>query len=154
MDFSLQSNHFHLLVEASDRRTLSNALCGFLARFAKGLNRLFGRSGTVFPQRYHDRLLRTPREVYNAIRYLYENARKHGEALLKDRPDPFSSGLWFEGWKDYVHDGWLGREGPVAKATSWLLSKGWRRYGLLELRFAWDRRLNPFKGLGGKEVWV
>ena len=79
-----------------------------------------------------------------------ENARKHGVALQRDRPDPYSSGLWFQGWRDYVHDGRLGKEGPVAKATSWLLSKGWRRYGLLEVRFAWDRKLNPFKGLGGR----
>src|SRR5512145_2974999 len=148
--FSIQNNHVHMLVEARDRRTLSNGLNGFFARVAKGLNKLLGRSGDVFAERYHDRLLRTPREAYNAIRYVYENARKHGMALLKGRPDPFSSGLWFDGWKDYVHDGWLGTEGPVAKAASWLLSKGWRRYGLLELRFAWDRRLNPFPVYGGR----
>jgi len=150
VEFSIQDSHIHLLVEASDRETLSRALNGLFVRLAKGLNKLFGRRGKVFADRYHDRLLRRPREVYNAIRYVMENARKHGVRLQRDRPDPYSSGLWFKGWRDYVHDGWLGAEGPVAKATSWLLGKGWRRYGLLELRFAWDRKLNPFKGLGGR----
>jgi hypothetical protein len=149
-EFSLQGTHFHLLVEASDRKTLARALNGLFVRFARGLNKLFRRKGKVFADRYHDRLLRTPREVYNAIRYLFENARKHGEALVMGRPDPYSSGLWFSGWKDYVHDGWFGKEGPVAKATSWLLTQGWRRYGLLDLRPAWDRRLNPFEGYGGR----
>ena len=65
-----------------------------------------------------------------------------------------SSGLWFTGWRDYVHDGWMGLEGPVAQARSWMLREGWKRYGLLELRIAWDPRLNPFRGLGGREIRV
>jgi hypothetical protein len=49
--------------------------------------------------------------------------------------DPFSSGWWFDGWRD---DGWQRglsppTEPPVASAGSWLLKVGWRRYGLLEL---------------------
>ena len=152
--FSIQRNHFHFVVEASDRKTLSVAICGLLGRIAKALNKLFGRKGDVFPERYHDHVLRTPRETYNAIRYLFANARKHGEVLRKGRPDPFSSGLWFTGWRDYVHDGWMGLEGPVAQARSWMLSEGWKRYGLLEVRIAWDPRLNPFRGLGGRVIRV
>jgi REP element-mobilizing transposase RayT len=139
VEYSLQGNHIHLLAEASDRKALSNALNGLFVRFAKGLNKLLRRRGKVFAERYHDRLLGTPREVYNALRYVLENARKHGVWLRKGRPDPFSSGPWFEGWKDYVRDGWLGWTGPVARATSWLLTTGWKRHGLLEVRWAWDR---------------
>ena len=152
--FSIQRTHLHFVVEASDRKTLSVAICGLLGRIAKALNKLFGRKGDVFPDRYHDHVLRTRRETYNAIRYLFANARKHGEIVHRGRPDPFSSGLWFKGWKDYVHDGWLGKEGPVAQARSWLLTTGWKRHGLLELRIAWDVRLNPFRGLGGCEIRV
>ena len=136
VEFSLQGNHVHLVAEASDRRVLSNALNGFFVRFAKGLNKLLKRKGKVFADRYHDHVLTTPREVYNALRYVMENARKHGMWLRKGRPDPFSSGPWFDGWDDYEHDGWLGWSGPVARATSWLRTTGWKRYGLLELRFA------------------
>ena len=109
----------------------------------------------MFADRCHDHVLRTPREVYHAIRYVFGNARKHWQRWLqKGRPDPFSSGLWFAGWKDYVHDGWMGKESPVAKARGWLLGVGWRRCGALEVRWAWDTRLNPFRGLGGPEVTV
>ena len=152
--FSIQKNHFHFVVEASDRKTLSVAICGLLGRIAKALNKMFGRKGDVFAERYHDHVLRTPRETYNAIRYLFANARKHWEGVPKGRPDPFSSGLWFKGWKDYQHDGWMGIEGPVAQASSWLLTAGWMRYGLLEVRWASDTRLNPFRGLGGREIQV
>ena len=140
--YSIQGNHIHLLVQASDRDTLTRALIGLLGRSAMALNKLFGRCGEVFADRYHDRVLSTPREIYNVLRYLFENARKHGMSLIKGRPDPYSSGLWFDGWKDYVHDGWIRRESPVARAVGWLLNKGWRRYGLLELRPAWDHSLN------------
>jgi hypothetical protein len=78
-------------------------------------------------------VLRTPREVYNVLRYVFGNARKHGRRWNPGRPDPFSSGLWFTGWCDYVHDGWIAAAGPVAKAKSWLCNVGWRRHGLLSL---------------------
>ena len=32
-------------------------------------------------------------------------------------------------------------KGPVAEATSWLLREGWKLYGLLELRPAWDKTI-------------
>ena len=152
--FSIQKNHFHFVVEASDRKTLSVAICGLLGRLAKALNKLFGRKGEVFPDRYHDHVLRTVRETYNTIRYLFTNARKHWERVPEGRPDPFSSGLWSPIWKDYRHDGWMGSEGPVAQASSWLLTTGWMRYGPLEVRLASDTRLNPFRGLGGREFQV
>ena len=40
---------------------------------------------------------------------------------------------WFDGWRDYAHDGFLGPEGPIARARTWLLSRGWRRHGRLPL---------------------
>ncbi|HEY1555591.1 MAG TPA: hypothetical protein VGF94_12225, partial [Kofleriaceae bacterium] len=54
------------------------------------------RSGAVFPDRYHARILKSPTSVRNAIRYVVNNWRKHQEhraALLSEFPiDPFSSG--------------------------------------------------------------
>ena len=101
-------------------------------RMARGLNRLWGRKGKVFADRYHDRVLRTPREVRNVLRYVLNNVRKH-QWPRHGKPDAFSSGPWFDGWRDYVYDGVLGPEGPIAKARSWLLMVGWRRHGLLSV---------------------
>ncbi len=132
--YSIQGNHVHLIVEASDRDALSRGINGLCVRVARALNKLWNRTGKVFADRFHHRLLRTPKEVYNALRYVFDNARKHGRSMWKGRPDPFSSGLWFDGWRDYVHDGWVAVAGPIAKAQTWLLTQGWRRHGLLVLR--------------------
>ena len=53
--------------------------------------------------RYHQRLLRTPREVRNALAYVLLNVRKHWRQRNGDAPpvqlDEASSGGWFEGWR-------------------------------------------------------
>src|SRR5262245_44973199 len=45
VEFSIQGNHFHFIVEASDRETLCRSIGGLLGRIAKALNKLFKRSG-------------------------------------------------------------------------------------------------------------
>jgi hypothetical protein len=47
------------------------------ARLALAVNRVAGRAGRVFTQRYHLQLLPTPRQVRNALRYVLLNARHH-----------------------------------------------------------------------------
>ena len=59
--------HVHLVVEADDKRALSNGVRAFMISAARAINRAKGRSGTVFPTRYHAVLLRTSRQVRNAI---------------------------------------------------------------------------------------
>ncbi len=45
--FSVQRDHLHLLVEATDRRALSRAMQGLFVRVAKALNRAWAGGGTV-----------------------------------------------------------------------------------------------------------
>ena len=132
IEFSIQSNHLHLIAEAGNARSLTRGMQGLAVRIARGLNRLWDRTGKVFADRYHDRILRTPREVRNALRYVLNNGRRHLVHFHRWRPDDYSSGAWFDGWKDYTDDGRLGI-GPIARARTWLLGKGWRRHGLLPL---------------------
>ena len=131
--YSIQNDHLHLIVEAKDRTSLSRGIQGLAVRVAKGLNRLWERKGKVFADRYHDHILRTPREVKNALRYVLNNSRMAFWLKKRQRPDPYSSGAWFDGWRDYDYDGHLGRAGPIARARTWLLQKGWRRHGLIPL---------------------
>ena len=95
VEFSVQGNHIHLVVEAPNRRALARAIQGFSIRVAKGLNRMMGRNGPVFDDRYHARLLRTPTEVRHAIGYVLSNARKHaaerGQTYSPGYVDPYSS---------------------------------------------------------------
>ena len=116
VQFSIQSNHLHLIAEAKDRRG------------AKALNRPWGRTGRVFADRYRDRILRTPTEVRNVLAYVIGNANRHGALRNEGLWAPFSSGAWFGGWREELEV--VGGEGvprPVADARTWLLARGWRR---------------------------
>ena len=75
--YAVLNDHLHLLVEAQDRRELARGVQGLAIRIAKALNKLWRRRGTVFADRYHDRILKTPREVRNALVYVLGNARHH-----------------------------------------------------------------------------
>ena len=102
--YSLQGNHAHLIVEAHDHETLGRGMMAVGARLARAVNRVAGRSGQVLAERYHHRLLPTPREVHRALRYVLLNARRHGakaRAKLTSavRLDPASSARWFDGWQ-------------------------------------------------------
>jgi hypothetical protein len=48
---------------------------------------VLGRKGKVFADRYHMRILKTPTEVKNALRYVLDNRWKH----TPQRPDFFHS---------------------------------------------------------------
>jgi REP-associated tyrosine transposase len=93
--FSIQGNHLHLIAEADGTPSLANAMRALSIRIARGLNRMMGRSGPVFADRYHAHVLRTPAEVRNALRYVVGNFASHaarrGEAKSSRWVDPFSS---------------------------------------------------------------
>lgn len=133
--YSLQGNHAHLVVEADDRDALGRGMKSICARLARAVNRIAGRTGRVLADRYHLRLLSTPKEVRNALRYVLLNARRHTTAARASlsktvRLDPASSARWFDGWKRGARDPARGPS-PVALARTWLLATGWRRHGLL-----------------------
>src|SRR5450432_370099 len=110
--FSIQGNHLHLIVEAEGRAALSRSMQGLAVRLALRLNRLAGRRGTVFADRYHARVLATPRQVANTLRYVFENYRKHArETLPWSWKDPFASSL----------------AQPLREPSGWLLRIGWTR---------------------------
>ncbi len=128
---SIQSNHVHMIVEAGDRRALARGMQGLCIRVAKRLNKLWERKGKVFADRFHDRVLKTRKEVRHALAYVLNNARKHG-VKLKQLLDPFTSGAWFDGWRSKGVARGAEAERPVARARTWLLKIGWRRWGLIQ----------------------
>ena len=109
VEFTVLSNHLHLIVEADDSRELSRGMQGLCVRLARTLNAALTRRGRVFADHFHSRLLRTPTELVNAIRYVLGNAERHyGESGA----DPYSS------------------EAPaaaevLAQPVGWLLRIGW-----------------------------
>ena len=122
---SVQTNHVHLLVEADGSRALQRGMQGLGIRVAKAINRVLGRRGKVWSDRYHCRALRTPREVRNGLIYVLLNGRKHH--VTGREIDTCSSGPWFGGWEHRVE----APRGPtpVREPRTWLLRIGWRRSG-------------------------
>jgi len=127
--YSVQSNHVHLIVEASDRESLSRGVQGLSVRVARAVNQALARRGPVWSERYHSRALRTPRETRFALRYVLFNFRKHGHAA--SGVDPCSSGSSFDGFRERLPPA----QGPpvVVHARTWLARRGWRRLGLLSV---------------------
>ncbi|MBI2394764.1 MAG: hypothetical protein HYV09_34665 [Deltaproteobacteria bacterium] len=130
--FSVQGNHLHLIVEAGDRRVLSRRMQGFSIRLAKRVNAMMGRRrGRVLGDRFHARVLGTPREVHRAIAYVLLNHAKHSAQAgrVGIAVDPFSSGTTFEHFHGPVERPAGTGPPPVAQPQSWLLRIGWRRHG-------------------------
>ena len=134
-------DHLHLVCEAKGRDALRRGMQGLLIRIARGLNKLWQRRGKVFADRFHDRVLKTPREVRNVLRYVFGNGDKHSARRGGRGPnvdgaiDGFSSAPWFDGFRQRVRvRGIEHLPLPVAATGTWLLTKGWRRHGLLPLR--------------------
>ncbi len=97
----------------------------------------------MFSDRYHARVLRSPRQVRNAVRYVLNNWRRHHEdqgieTMFWD-VDYFSSGVSFTGWKElqgttYVPEVQVGyAQLPVCSPRTWLLSVGWERAGTISM---------------------
>ena len=135
--YSIQADHLHLIVEASSSPDLGRGMKSIGARVARAVNRVFAHRGPVLADRYHRRVLRTPREVRNALAYVLLNVRKHLKQRWGYAPaarlDEASSGRWFEGWRRKPE----GREPTsdareVASPRTWLLVAGWRRHGLID----------------------
>ena len=136
--YAVLNDHLHFLVEARDRRALTRGLQGLAIRVARALNRLWRRNGKVFADRYHDRILKTPREVRNAIRYVLGNGKKHAaegrEVAVPAAIDTFTSAPWFDGFRETVTvRGIEAMPRPVTDARTWMLTIGWRRHGLLSV---------------------
>ena len=99
IEYSVQRDHLHLVVEAGNRRQLSRGMQGLMIRIAKALNRFWrGRVGRVFADRYFALALTKRWQLWRTLRYVLQNGRKHGVWNVKAKPDPYSSGRWFLRW--------------------------------------------------------
>jgi putative transposase len=141
VEFSVQIDHIHLIVEAEGTLALTRGVQGLAIRCARAINRALHRRGRVWGHRYHAHHLRTPREVRAAYVYVLLNHRKH----LRAAPgiDPCSSGPWFDRWahaRPPPPD-----PSPVAEPRTWLARRGWRRAGGL-IDWCESPAPSPFSG--------
>jgi REP element-mobilizing transposase RayT len=139
-DWSIQHEHLHLICEGRTERELSRNLQGLSSRIAKRLNQLFRRQGSLWRERYHARVLHTPREVRHALVYVLHNGKHHPITPRGSIPpgafDACSSALYFDGWKEPVPRPPPVERAPIARPATWLRATGWRRRGLLSVHEA------------------
>ncbi len=139
---SIQREHIHLLVEVENKQALSRGMQGFKISAAKQINRVLeGRRGSVFEDRYQAEVITTPRRARNALAYVLNNWRKHGEDRGRTyNTDPYSTGCVFTGWKAYEGKSFMWQlpegYGPliVWLPQTWLLREGWKRHGPIGFR--------------------
>ncbi|MEJ7598298.1 MAG: transposase [Kofleriaceae bacterium] len=79
---SIQDTHIHLLVEAHHREALAGGMKAFQISAAKHLNAAISarrserRRGSVFPDRYHAVVIRSPRQARSALAYVLRGSIK------------------------------------------------------------------------------
>jgi len=154
---SIQHNHIHMLVEADDTEALASGMHGFQISAARHINTALHangrrRRGSVFADRYHAVVVRSPRQARNVLAYVLGNWRKHREdqAGLPRTwlVDPFSTAILFAGWKELEGEPpWRIPPGyeplRVTAARSWFLTAGWKRHGAISVHEVPSRRPNP-----------
>lgn len=85
VQFSLQSNHIHLIVEAETNGILTRGMRSLTVTMAKGI-----KKGRVQLERYHLHVLRSVRETKNAVKYVLFNQQKHEKGTYS-KVDDYSS---------------------------------------------------------------
>jgi REP element-mobilizing transposase RayT len=132
-EHTIQVDHIHLIVEASGpdaHRQLRSGVSGLMIAFAKRLNMMLKRRGKVWADRWHGRELRSPREVRNAVVYVFRSLAKHGTRMYgQGAVDRLSSAIRFTWWTEpldwpFPDDPW-----PSTTPRTWLLGEGWRTRG-------------------------
>ena len=131
VEFSVQDNHLHLIVEADDADALARGMKSFSVRANRLFNAALGRGrGRVWGDRYHRRDLTNASQVRNALVYCLQNYKKHYRITSgAPRIDPCSSGRWFQGWISIrAHD-----DGPrpTPEALTVLLKTAWQKHGFI-----------------------
>ncbi|MDQ3338517.1 MAG: transposase [Myxococcota bacterium] len=166
---SIQRTHVHMLVEADHKAALSLGMQSFQISAAKHLNRAVSvklgarRRGSVFPDRYHQEIIKTPRQARHTLAYVLNNWRKHREdqspLTRKWNVDAFSTGPLFTGWTEREGEEllWRWRETYrpliVYLPSTWLLKVGWRKKGGGTIPFRYVPS-EPFGGPAGMAVRV
>jgi len=133
VEFSVQTNHLHLLVEADSQASLTSGMRSLAIRLALRVNPVLKRRGPLLADRWHGRELGTPREVRNALVYVLANGVKHGVNGTRAL-DALSSAPYFRGFKEAREISELERtDAANVAARTWLLRSGWQKWGLISI---------------------
>jgi REP element-mobilizing transposase RayT len=88
IEFSIQQDHIHLLLETSDSKTLGRAMRALSISLSKRFTLLINHKIKALKNRYHLHILNTLNELKNARNYILNNGKKH---LVPDMDDLYFS---------------------------------------------------------------
>ena len=130
LQYSLEKNHAHLVVECDSNQILGSAMKSFGSSFGKAVRKVAGGVGSVFKGRYHLSVLINPTKVRNSLKYVLLNRFKHENTPMDD--NAFSSWRYFAYWPELLNRrrsaAWPDKfELPeyLCAPKSWLAAKGW-----------------------------
>jgi REP element-mobilizing transposase RayT len=83
LEYTLMTTHWHLLLTLR-KCTLGSGFRRLQSRYAKAFNRRHERRGAVWQARYHDEMVLSDRQLFEAIRYIALNAPR---ARMVDAPE-------------------------------------------------------------------
>ena len=76
--FVVMPDHIHLVLATPPNLTPGRVMGLMKGRFSNRYNRATGRRGSLWQSRYHERALRSERELIAAIEYVHNNPVKAG----------------------------------------------------------------------------
>lgn len=90
LGFIVMDNHFHLLLEAGEKKNVSKIMQGILLSYSCWYRTTHGYVGHVWQGRFVSRVIQDERQLKETVRYIHENPVKAG--IVKQAEDyPWSS---------------------------------------------------------------
>lgn len=84
--YCIMNNHVHMLIETDDIKELSKYMQRLNTTYAKYYNKKYNRVGYVFRDRYKSEGIYSEEQLYNCIKYIYDNPVKAG---ICNRPEEY-----------------------------------------------------------------
>lgn len=84
--YCIMNNHVHMLIETYDIKELSKYMQRLNTTYAKYYNKKYNRIGYVFRDRYKSEGIYNEEQLYNCIKYIYDNPVKAG---ICNRPEEY-----------------------------------------------------------------
>ena len=97
--YCIMNNHVHMLLETADVENLSKYMHCLNTRFGQYYNKKYKRVGYVFRDRYKAEGIYSEKQLYNCIKYIYDNPVK---AEICKKPEEYE----FSNYKkiDFIDD--------------------------------------------------
>ena len=89
--YCIMNNHTHMLVKVEKIEELSNYMLRLNSKYARYYNKKYKRVGYVFRDRFRSEGIYNDAQLYNCIRYIYNNPVKAG---ICNRPEEYK-------WSNY-----------------------------------------------------